>query len=214
MGTAAACALAVGLAAGCSSGASPQGVKTPEASASASSHSAAATAEETPATPEEDFDAMALGSSFYFDGQGTGTASEAMKRYCDLLGDSEINGVPPAQWLAENELVKEDGPDVLQYGVDEFCPDRAKTLEAAVAGTYERWITDGTYEVGSGADEVRPGTYRTTGALRDCYWERTSKAGEPLDNQFATSAQRVTVTVRSGDGQFTSRSCGSWRPVK
>ncbi|MEV1042965.1 hypothetical protein AB0J01_41355 [Streptomyces sp. NPDC050204] len=58
------------------------------------------------------------------------------------------------------------------------------------------------------------GTYQTTGALRDCYWERTAPSGETLDNQFATSAQAVRVTVRAGDGQFTTRSCGSWRPAK
>ncbi|MCZ0983833.1 hypothetical protein O1L60_44530 [Streptomyces diastatochromogenes] len=169
---------------------------------------------EAPSTPEEDFDAMALGTSFYFDGQGTASASEAMKRYCDLLGEPELDGVPPAQWLAEKELTKPDGEAVLQDGVDRFCPARAKTLKAAVAGTYERWFTDGTYEVGAGTGKIPAGTYRTTGALRDCYWERTSRSGEPLDNHFATSAQSVTVTVRAGDGQFTTRSCGSWRPVK
>ncbi|MFE2971307.1 hypothetical protein ACFXKC_48510 [Streptomyces sp. NPDC059340] len=32
-------------------------------------------------TPEEDFDAMVSGASFHFDGQGTATAADAMKRY-------------------------------------------------------------------------------------------------------------------------------------
>ncbi|MEV1042966.1 hypothetical protein AB0J01_41360 [Streptomyces sp. NPDC050204] len=66
-----------------------------------------------PSTPEEDFDAMALGTSFYFDGQGTASASEAMKRYCELLGEPELEGVPPAQWLAEKELAKPDAEKVL-----------------------------------------------------------------------------------------------------
>ncbi|MFB7649339.1 hypothetical protein ACFC0S_16225 [Streptomyces sp. NPDC056084] len=157
---------------------------------------------------------MALGTRFYFDGQGTASASDAMKRYCELLGDGEVNGVPSAQWLAEKELPKPDSEAVLRDGVGRFCPSQSKTLQAAVAGSYDRWFTDGTYEVGAGAGKIPAGTYQTTGPLRNCYWERTSKSGEPLDNQFATSAQAVTVVVRAGDGQFTTRSCGSWQPVK
>ncbi|MFF2331952.1 hypothetical protein [Streptomyces sp. NPDC058103] len=214
VGTAAACALAVVVMAGCSGGDATEDAKKPSASPTAVASEEKSEAPEVPATPEEDFDAMAMGSGFYFDGQGIGSASDAMKRYCELLGEPELEGMSPAQWLAEKELTKPDGEMVLQDGVDRFCPARAKTLKAAVDGTYERWFTDGTYEVGAGAEKIPPGTYRTTGALRDCYWERTSKSGEILDNHFATSAQTVRVTVRAGDGQFTTRSCGSWRPVR
>ncbi|MBI0312706.1 hypothetical protein [Streptomyces javensis] len=155
-----------------------------------------------------------LGTSFYFDGQGTGSAADAMKRYCELLEEDELEGMSPAQWLAEKELPKEDGEAVLKEGIGRFCPAQAKTLKAALDGIYPRWFADGTYEVGSGPRQMPAGAYRTTGALRDCYWERTSRSGKTLDNQFATSAQEVRVTVRAGDGQFTSRQCGSWRPVK
>ncbi|MFD5408894.1 hypothetical protein [Streptomyces nojiriensis] len=46
-------------------------------------------------TPEEDFDVMVLGTSFHFDGQGTATAADAMKRYCGLLGEQETEGTSP-----------------------------------------------------------------------------------------------------------------------
>ncbi|MER5888085.1 hypothetical protein ABT160_30060 [Streptomyces sp. NPDC001941] len=214
---AAGCALAVIAVAGCTSGgadALPQDVP-PEVVASAGAAvEAEATRSPTPGTPEEDFDAVALESEFLFDGQDTGSASQAMKRYCELLGATEVAGMPPAQWLAERELVREDAEEILAYGVDRFCPSRAATLKAAVDGGYERWFTDGTYKVGAGAKQIPAGTYRTTETLRNCSWERTSKSGTTLGEQHAGSARSVQVTVRAGDGQFTTRSCGSWRPVK
>ncbi|WP_333745592.1 hypothetical protein [Streptomyces sp. IBSBF 2950] len=185
-----------------------------QGTASPASAAASASSSPTASTPEDDFNELVLGTSFYFEGQGTGSAADAMKRYCDLLDEKELDGLPPAQWLAEKELTKQDGETVLQEGVTRFCPASAKTLKAAVEGTYERWFADGTYEVGSGAGQLPAGTYRTTGALRECYWERTSRSGKVLDNAFATSAQDVRVTVKAGDGQFTTRSCGSWKPVK
>ncbi|MFF4409865.1 hypothetical protein [Streptomyces sp. NPDC001404] len=166
-----------------------------------------------PATPEEAFNRLVLSSAFYFDGQGTGSASDAMKRYCDLLDEPQLEGLSPAQWLAQKQLTRQDSGEVLREGVARFCPGHAKTLQAAVEGGFERRFTDGTYTVGSGPGQIAPGTYRTTGALRDCYWERTARSGEVLDNQYATSAQEVEVTVQSGDGQFTTRRCGSWKPV-
>ena len=61
---------------------------------------------------------------------------------------------------------------------------------------------------------IQPGTYRSSGRMEDCYWERTSESGEIIDNNFATSARSITVTIRSSDGQFTSESCNVWKPVK
>ncbi|MFD5881042.1 hypothetical protein [Streptomyces yangpuensis] len=215
VGAAALCAAVVLV--GCSSEAVKSGegpaaapTGTPSGPAAAATSSAAA----VPVGPEEEFNSLVLATRFYFDGQGTATAAAAMRRYCDLLGEKELNGLPPAQWLAEKELTKPDGPRVLGDGVARFCPERGATLKAASEGTYERWFVAGTYEVGSGPKQLPAGTYVAAGALRDCYWERTSKSGEVLDNRFATSAQEVRVTVRAGDGQFTSRGCGAWRPAR
>ncbi|WP_251091446.1 hypothetical protein [Streptomyces sp. Caat 7-52] len=58
-----------------------------------------------PSTPEEDVDAMVLGTSFHFGGQGTATVAHAMKRYCGLLGEQEVEGMSPAQWPAAKEHV-------------------------------------------------------------------------------------------------------------
>ncbi|MFD7945820.1 hypothetical protein [Streptomyces sp. NPDC059744] len=41
-----------------------------------------------------------------------------------------------------------------------------------------------------------------------------SKAGDVIDNAFATSAQEIMVTIRASDGQFTTWDCGVWKPVK
>ncbi|MEU0275363.1 hypothetical protein [Streptomyces sp. NPDC006307] len=110
-------------------------------------------------------------------------------------------------------------------------------MKQAAAGDYDRWYGNGTYAVGKDAlakpnpepaeeDEydaggneeempkIPPGTYRAKGQMEDCYWERTSKSGEILDNNFATSAREITVTIRSSDGQFTSERCAVWKPVK
>lgn len=63
-------------------------------------------------------------------------------------------------------------------------------------------------------ETIPPGTYRAKGRMENCYWERTAKNGEIIDNQFATSAREITVTIRASDGQFTSEGCAVWRPVK
>ncbi|MEU2453959.1 hypothetical protein ABZ605_28250 [Streptomyces sp. NPDC012765] len=213
VGAAALCAAVVLV--GCSGGGAQDG-EGPAAgvvSGSPVPGAASSAASAAPVGPEEAFNALALGSRFFFDGQGTASAAEAMKRYCDLLGEEAINGLPPAQWLAEKELTKADGPRVLGEGVSRFCPARAGLLKAAGDGSYERWFVAGTYEVGAGPKQMPAGSYVAAGALKDCYWERASRSGEVLDNQFATSAQEVRVTVRDGDGQFTSRGCGAWRPA-
>lgn len=213
VGAAALCAAVV--LAGCSGGGAQDagGQATGAVTASPVPEVASSAPSAAPVGPEEAFNALLLGSHFFFDGQGTGSAADAMKRYCDLLGEEAVNGLPPAQWLAEKELTKTDGPRVLGEGVSRFCPARAGLLKAAGEGSYVRWFVAGTYEVGAGAKQMPAGVYVSAGALRDCYWERTSRSGEVLDNRFATSAQEVRVTVRAGDGQFMSRGCGVWRPT-
>lgn len=63
----------------------------------------------------------------------------------------------------------------------------------------------------------RQAQYRCTAPegklITDGYWERTSTAGDIIENNFVTSAREVTVTIGAGDGQFTSTRMGTWRPV-
>lgn len=73
---------------------------------------------------------------------------------------------------------------------------------------------NGTYEVGTGEDQIRPGTYHTLDSVDDCYWERTTEGGDIIDNNFATHAKTITVTVRSSDDSFTSDNCGTWDRVR
>ncbi|MFI5634875.1 hypothetical protein ACIA8E_37110 [Streptomyces sp. NPDC051664] len=123
----------------------------------------------------------------------------------------------PAEWLMMQKP-DEDHAAVLKAGVPKLCPKWSKTVAMALAGEATRSYSGGTYKVkadpGTDADEIAPGTYRAKGELADCYWERTTKAGAIIDNNFATSAQEITVTIRASDGQFTSRDCGVWKPVK
>ncbi|WP_267245247.1 hypothetical protein [Streptomyces sp. PR69] len=58
-----------------------------------------------------------------------------------------------------------------------------------------------------------PGTYQVSGKLEDCCWERTRQDGTIIDNQFASQARKITVTVRAGE-LFKSDGCGTWSLVK
>ncbi|GGS11797.1 hypothetical protein Snoj_36370 [Streptomyces nojiriensis] len=81
---------------------------------------------------------MVPGTSFRFDGQGTETAVDAMKRYCGLLDEQEMEGKSPAQWPATKELVGDHGEMVFEDDISQFCPKRAKILKSAVASTCPR----------------------------------------------------------------------------
>jgi len=73
-------------------------------------------------------------------------------------------------------------------------------------------IDDGTYVIGQ---SMAPGTWSTKPSVRDCYWERTTGAGDIIDNNFVSFAPNgVTVTIRSSDGGFISRGCGVWHKIK
>ncbi|MGW1249515.1 hypothetical protein [Streptomyces sp. NPDC002535] len=89
-----------------------------------------------------------------------------------------------------------------------------------MSGDYDRWFSNATYVVTSkteadGEDEtIPPCRYRAEGKMENCYWERTSEAGEIIDGNFVTSARKITVTLRSSNGQFTSEGCNVWKPVE
>ncbi|MFC9700039.1 hypothetical protein ACFTWD_04990 [Streptomyces sp. NPDC056943] len=136
----------------------------------------------------------------------------------DLVHGPEELGQSPAQWLVEGMKMEGDEKHILLLGIPKLCPKWSSAVKAAAAAKYERWFGDGTYLVSSkkadGEQTIPPGTYRAEGAMENCYWERTSEAGEIIANNFATSARKITVTIRSSDGQFTSQECATWKPVK
>lgn len=128
-------------------------------------------------------------------------------------------GQSPAQWLVEGKRMEGDERDILLFGVPKLCPKWEPAVKQAASGTYERWFGDGTYVVsskpaGDGQRTIPPGRYRAEGQMDGCYWERTTEAGEIIDNNLATSARKITVTIRPSDGQFTSERCAAWKPVK
>lgn len=212
---------AVVVLSGCGGGAGEG--KAPASPSVTVSPDAGAVVEESvyPAGPEGDIDRLADEKGWAVDDLYE-SASEFVADICDSLPDSGAGGVSRPQWLAESGTFDGDGEDILKVGVPKLCPEWSKALGEAVSGGYERWFGNGTYLVSSKlppADDeevqtISPGTYRASGAMEDCYWERTSKSGEIIDNSFATSVQVVTVTIASSDGQFTSRGCAVWKPVE
>lgn len=81
--------------------------------------------------------------------------------------------------------------------------------DAAAAAAGELFDA-GTFLVGS---EIKPGTYAVEGLLGGCYWERTDRTGEIIDNGFSAGARRIEVTIRSTDYSFHNERCGQWRKV-
>ncbi|GGZ82368.1 hypothetical protein GCM10010328_66130 [Streptomyces rubiginosohelvolus] len=177
-----------------------------------------------PAGPEGDLDRMADEEGWIVD-ELYGSASEFVQDICDSLPTSGAGGSSRPQWLAESGQLEGSGEAMLLTGVPKLCPKWTPAVKEAASGDYERWFGDGTYVVSSKmptAEElsegeglpIPPGTYRASGRMKDCYWERTSKGGDIIDNQLATSARSITVTIAPSDGQFTSERCAVWKPVK
>ncbi|WP_144316942.1 hypothetical protein [Streptomyces sp. sk226] len=176
-----------------------------------------------PPGPEGEIDELADEKGWVV---GSGSASGFVRDICDSLPVSAVDGASRPQWLVDSGQMDGDNGEALLVGVPKLCPEWAKAVKEAASGSYERWFGDGTYVVSSktlprdsmGEDDeeltIPPGTYRASGRMEDCYWERTSKGGDILDNQLATSARSITVTVAPSDGQFTSERCAVWKPVQ
>ena len=134
-----------------------------------------------------------------------------------------------------------DDTTLVQLSIKHFCPemvDAWKTLQPEVReaaaqeaeedaesalAEYNRThpakeFSDGRYTVGKKAGMILPGNYRLKGPLVDCYWERSTKNGSTIANDFVTNApDGVKVSVRAGEG-FTSQGCtdregGTWQRV-
>ncbi|CAM5394184.1 hypothetical protein SAVIM338S_01902 [Streptomyces avidinii] len=103
---------------------------------------------------------------------------------------------------------------IFTEGVRLFRPGLAEEVKRAVRERETGFESRGTMVVG---EDIKPGTYRTTAPkgelFKNAYWERTSKSGAIIANDFVTSAREVTVTIAPGDGQFTSEDFGFWVKV-
>ncbi|MCA1223468.1 hypothetical protein [Streptomyces sp. 8L] len=140
-----------------------------------------------------------------------------MDDICQSMPDQQKLGQDPGEWLAVAQKPTADEKEILRAGMPSLCPAWSKVALAAIGGDFTRTYGDGTYRVVSkprGELEIAPGSYRTSGDLSGCYWERTTSSGHVIDNQYATSARSITVRVAASDGQFTSKGCGTWKPVR
>jgi len=116
-------------------------------------------------------------------------------------------------FVVKNEVLSEPQARETQ-GAALLCPDHPhiEELGPAVAAALDlaerdrnRIQYDGTYVVGK---ELNPGTYvaMPTGG---CYWERTDRNGEIIDNNFSNGA-RVQFTVEPSDYSVSVQGCGEW----
>lgn len=56
--------------------------------------------------------------------------------------------------------------------------------------------------------DIAPGTWRSDGTGDNCYWQRSTKTQDIIDNHFGLGGGAVTIAA--SDFQFESRNCGTW----
>ncbi|MFC9937912.1 hypothetical protein [Nocardiopsis alba] len=104
-------------------------------------------------------------------------------------------------------------PELVDLAVQTFAPELEEPLQQQI-DAYHRGFSSGTHIVGQ---DIEAGTYTATARdgelFENAYWERTSTSGDIIANDFVGSAQSVTVTIASSDGQFTARGLGFWTRV-
>jgi hypothetical protein len=97
-----------------------------------------------------------------------------------------------------------------------LCPEHPAAATMA-NGSVEQQERDAGLRFGAGVREVgtqlQPGTYRATGDIENCYWERLDAAGGTIDNDFVLAATQVEVTVEASDFSLSTRGCGEFVKV-
>lgn len=122
----------------------------------------------------------------------------------------EMLGICAAKDIGAEELLSDRYKPMVPFTL-KVCPaaPHAKLMKLVAAGDV---FIDGTYEVGV---DVKPGTYRTEGKMTDCYWERSTKGGDTIANDFVSNAPAgVTVRIRTSDGGFKADNCGMWTRMR
>ncbi|WP_253778935.1 hypothetical protein [Goodfellowiella coeruleoviolacea] len=166
-----------------------------------------------PPTPAEQLDALAREKGLT--GGSRAEASDDVRRTCQALTEPSTRAgdqseKSPAQWLADDVLTDDRRRQWTELGIPMLCPEHAPVLAAAKSGNYERFYGNGKYVVGV---DIPPGVYQITGRVEDCYWERSAKDGDIIDNNFVNLATDIRVTIKPSDGGFTSQRCGVWKKV-
>lgn len=97
-----------------------------------------------------------------------------------------------------------------------LCPDHPSATVMA-NGSQEQQERNSGLRFGAGVFEVgsriQPGTYRATGTIENCYWERLDSTGEIIDNNFVSAATQVEVTVQASDFSVHFTGCGEFVKV-
>jgi hypothetical protein len=196
--------------------------------ASAQNSEAAASSSAYLATPEGRYESAlkeaGLDPTSYTDlafGQETCTVLRAGGVHPDG-SDATGPGMTPPQYLVVdrevNDPASQSGKASI-LAVQILCPEQKAVLAEARSGKYPAAkytaFPDGHYKVGV---DIDPGTYRSaadasTGVITDCYWERSAANGNIIDNNFASAATVITVTVRASDAVFTTQGCPLWKKV-
>ncbi|MEU0397727.1 hypothetical protein ABZ208_34195 [Streptomyces sp. NPDC006208] len=185
----------------------------------------------SPDTPAGHLDKLADEKGWFVDDAGSLPSAYVM-RICRAMTRVHEEGEKPARWLVDEEMPDPSPHEILKAGMPKLCSKWPKAALSALKGDLpptedeveaekrQSEYSGGTYKVSSKPDDgegdlplIPPGTYRTTDTVEDCYWERTSRSGDIIDN-FARSAQEITVTIAPSDGQFTTEGCGTWKKVQ
>ncbi|WP_143035975.1 hypothetical protein [Lentzea fradiae] len=205
-----------GLLVACSSSPAAMDVQAPSSPAATTTVAAMVTTTTTvqPSTPEQEFDARAIkegwatpGDFRSSGGEYSGPASY-VKHICkEFDGPEEVSGLSHGERM---EIEWKNEKPIFESGVPIFCPQHVPLLEDAVNGAVKRGYSGGSFFV---PEDIKPGRYRVSGIIENCYWERTARDGSIIDNQFVTAARELEVVVSPSDGAFTTRGCGTWRMV-
>lgn len=95
-----------------------------------------------------------------------------------------------------------------------LCDDTDRYMPLVVAAELDESFASGTYYVGDGDNEIKPGTYKTIGGVKDCYWVRKNEAGKIIANDLVSNAPGgVRMTVKASDYEVTMERCGAWVPA-
>ncbi len=142
------------------------------------------------------------------------TDTRLMKEMASLAGYCATSGPETYDYLEADE-VDRSGQIEEFVTILKWCPDHPDATEinkriSAVQKSLEggrKIFGSGLYRVGK---EIAPGTYVSRGNSGGCYWERLNRNGDIIDNNF-TNGSRVQVTISSGDFEFNSENCNTWK---
>ena len=74
-------------------------------------------------------------------------------------------------------------------------------------------ITEGTWEIGQGADQVAPGVYKVDFRGTHCYWARLRNAtgsDSIIANNLVAAPGPIVLEILTTDKYVQTNSCGTW----